>query len=148
MPVPSHKILAIIVAPLVALILSACLGDQADLKLAPIAQLREDLRQQPDIVRESYQLALANPEVFSKIPCYCGCGAIHKNVKECFVKEVRPDGTVVWDEMGIGCRICQDIVQDVRRLTRARKSLAEIRAYIDQSYSRFGLPTDTEAIAP
>jgi hypothetical protein len=63
---------------LIILLLSAC-GSQTDLKLAPIAQLRPDIQQQSDLIQEAYQLALANPEVLSQIPCYCGCRALHKN---------------------------------------------------------------------
>lgn len=144
-----QKLLAIGMGLVIAAAFSACSADdRPDLKFAPVSQLREDLRISAPIVRESYQLALANPEVLSNIPCYCGCVAIHQNVKECFVREVRADGTIIWDEMGIGCKICQDIVQDTRKLTRQGKTLAEIRAAIDQSYSRFGPPTNTPPVAP
>jgi len=39
-----------------------------------------------------------------------------------------------------------DITRDVMRLTREGKSKAEIRAYIDRTYSRFGPPTDTQPV--
>jgi hypothetical protein len=32
------------------------------------------------------------------------------------------------------------------RLMREGESLAEIRAYVDREYSRFGQPTDTEPV--
>jgi hypothetical protein len=32
------------------------------------------------------------------------------------------------------------------RLMRQGKSMAEIRAYVDREYSRFGQPTDTEPV--
>jgi hypothetical protein len=32
------------------------------------------------------------------------------------------------------------------RLMRQGKSLAEIRAYVDREYGRFGQPTDTEPV--
>ena len=138
----------LIVGPMVllTLALAACGGPQPDLALAPVEQLRADIRTQYDDIRESYQLALANPQILSQIPCYCGCPALHKNVKECFVREVKPDGTVVWDDMGLGCKICRDIVQDTRRLVRQNTPLAEIRAAIDQKYSRFGPSTDTPPV--
>jgi len=41
-----------------------------------------------------------------------------------------------------------DIARDAMRLTRQGKPLAEIRAYVDRQYSRFGQPTDTEPVEP
>ena len=76
---------------LIMLALSSCGQPSPDLALAPVEQLRDDIQQQYDHIRVPYQLALANAEVLSQIPCYCGCRAIHKNVKECFVREVKPD---------------------------------------------------------
>ncbi len=93
---------------LITVVLGACGGGgNGGLKLAPASQLREDIRRQPPMVREAYQFALANPEVLGQIPCYCGCGqghgdAPHTSVKDCFLREVQPDGTVVWDDMGLG----------------------------------------------
>ena len=133
---------------LIMLALSACGNPSPDLALAPVEQLRDDIQQQYDHIRVPYQLALANPEVLSQIPCYCGCRAIHKNVKECFVRDVKPDGTVVWDDMGLACKICQDIVQDTRQMVRQNKPLVEIRAAIDQKYSHFGTSTDTPPVRP
>src|SRR6266540_3078573 len=143
-----RKLLIIGPVVLIALALAACGGPQPDLALAPVAQLREDIQTQYDHIRVPYQLALANPQILSQIPCYCGCRAIHKNVKDCFVREVKPNGTVVWDNMGLGCKICHDIVQDTRQLVRQNKPLAEIRAAIDQQYSRFGPSTDTPPLEP
>ncbi len=67
--------LLITTAGLIVLISSACTqSGSGSLKLAPPSQLREDILKQPLTVREAYQFALANPDVLSKIPCYCGCG--------------------------------------------------------------------------
>jgi hypothetical protein len=142
------KLFTSVLGLLLILILSACGRPQADLALAPIEQLREDIQHQYDHIRVPYQLALANPDVFSQIPCYCGCPALHKNVKECFVRDVKPDGTVVWDSMGLSCKICQDIVQDTRQMVRQNKPLVEIRLAIDEKYSRFGPPTNTPPVRP
>lgn len=103
-----RRLAIVITGLLVALALGACGRGEGDgLKLAPASQLREDIRRQPPVVREAYQFALANPDVLSQIPCYCGCGqghgdAPHQSVKDCFVREVKPDGTIVWDDMGLG----------------------------------------------
>jgi uncharacterized protein with PCYCGC motif len=138
----------VVLGLLVALALNSCGSPRAYLTLAPLEQLRDDIRNEYDFIREPYQLALANPAVFSQIPCYCGCRAVHKNVKDCFVREVKPDGTVVWDDMGLVCKICQDIVVDTRQMVRQSKSLIEIRAAIDKKYSHFGPSTDTSPLRP
>jgi hypothetical protein len=39
-----------------------------------------------------------------------------------------------------------DIARDVMRLTNQNKSPVEIRTYVDQEYSKFGPPTDTEPL--
>jgi hypothetical protein len=39
-----------------------------------------------------------------------------------------------------------DIARDAMRLMGQGKSLAEIRAYVDREYSRFGQPTNTEPV--
>lgn len=95
----------VLLASVLALSISACGTGTSDtpLKLAPASALPQEMQDAPMTVREAYQFALANPEVLSKIPCYCGCGAEgHTSVKDCFVQEVRADGTVIWDEMGLG----------------------------------------------
>lgn len=53
-------------------------------------------------VQEAYAYAVEHPEVLQYMPCYCGCGAVHANNEECFVKERQPDGRVVYDPMGAG----------------------------------------------
>lgn len=90
---------------LLFLALAGCGGrqeaGQRQLKLAPSSRLPKEIAVGSVMVREAYQFALANPEVLEVIPCYCGCGADHGSVKDCFVREVRPDGTAVFDEMGL-----------------------------------------------
>lgn len=93
------------VVVLILMVTSACSSKSPDggVKLAPLSALPPQIQSTPVAVREAYQFALANQEVLQKIPCYCGCGAEgHTSVKDCFVQEVRADGTVIWDEMGLG----------------------------------------------
>ncbi len=88
----------------VALLLasSGCAAGGAT-KPASTQALPDFLRTAPATVRETYLYALANPDTLKYIPCYCGCGSVgHKSVHDCFVKEVRPDGSVDWDQMGYG----------------------------------------------
>jgi hypothetical protein len=100
-----------VLLPLLSLALAGCGSSQKmgqrQLELAPVSRLPKKVASAPPVVREAYQFALANPDVLKFIPCYCGCrtghgGDAHKSVKDCFVREVKQDGTVIWDDMGLG----------------------------------------------
>lgn len=98
---------------------------------------------EPRRVLEAYRFAAANPDVLSRIPCYCGCGPMgHTSNYDCFWQA---DGTV--ERHATGCGICVDIAQDVRQALGQGRSLTEIRAQIDGDYSRFGPSTDTPPVA-
>lgn len=92
----------------VALGASGCQSDSQkdpELSLYLAESLPAVIAEAPVVVREAYQFAAANPGTLAYIPCYCGCGApphSHASVADCFVREVRADGTVVWDDMGLG----------------------------------------------
>lgn len=92
----------------------------------------------------AYEYALAAADKLVYIPCYCGCGehSGHKSVRDCFIKNLTASG-VTYDEHGAGCDMCVSIVLDVQRLLAEGKSLAEARAYVDETYSDIGSPTDT-----
>lgn len=100
-----RSIMFLLLVSILASWTSACNADssQTDLKLAPLSALPQKFQDAPAQVREAYQFALANQDTLKYIPCYCGCGREgHTSVKDCFVQEVRADGTVIWDEMGFG----------------------------------------------
>jgi hypothetical protein len=70
------------------------------LPIVSVSDLPDWVREKPDII-EAYRFAAANPEILKKIPCYCGCVAAgHKSNYDCYVKEVRPDGSIVFDRHG------------------------------------------------
>jgi hypothetical protein len=95
----------------------------------------------PVRVREAYQFAVAHPDALKNVPCYCGCGAMgHTSNFACYVKEANADGTLQFDEHALGCSLCVDITQDVKRLTAAGKAPADIRSFIVATYSKFGPP--------
>jgi len=76
---------------------SGCAGsDPADqLTLAPESDLPDFLKSQPAQVKVAYRFAMANPDVLSQFPCYCGCGNVgHKNNLDCYVKSFAADGSV------------------------------------------------------
>ena len=98
-------------------------------------------------VRAAYEYALSNPEILSNIPCYCGCYRLgHENVGNCFIKEVKEDGKVIFEEHGANCGMCYSIVLDSQELFEEGKSVQEIRNYIDNKYSSYGQGTDTPKI--
>lgn len=103
----------------------------------------------PAIIKDTYEYAATHRDEMKKYPCYCGCSAMgHTSALSCFVKDVGPNGAVVWDKHAAGCGICLAITQDVMRLKAEGKTSLETRQYIDATYSAAGpgtytpLPTD------
>jgi hypothetical protein len=73
----------------------------ASLEMAPLSDFPEWVQKTKPQAREAYQFALANPEILKRIPCYCGCDeAGHKSNYDCYVKEVRADGSLEFDRHG------------------------------------------------
>jgi hypothetical protein len=108
-------------------------------KMSSLTDLPAEVRNAPVSVQESYQFAIANPEVLTQIPCYCGCGAVgHTSNYACYVTSENEDGSLQIDNHALGCSICVDITQDTMRLMKEGKTVAEIRAYIDQTYAQYG----------
>jgi hypothetical protein len=51
-------------------------------------------------VRRLYEFQITHGELMRYMPCFCGCGnAGHRSNRDCYVKEVAPDGSVVLDPM-------------------------------------------------
>ncbi|HET7010475.1 MAG TPA: PCYCGC motif-containing (lipo)protein [Anaerolineales bacterium] len=99
----------------------------------------EDIRSAPVVVRRAYAFAHEHPEVLSSIPCYCGCGVLgHTSNYACYIAGEDLDGNLVYDPHALACSICVDITLDASRLTEDGRSTAEIRSYIDSTYSRYG----------
>ncbi len=125
---------------LIALLLAGCssAGSTA-YTLAPMEEMPPEVQSAPDVVSEAYRFAVANPDVLTQLPCYCGCGAMgHTSNYSCYVADENPDGSLVFEEHALGCSICVDITQDAMRMLDEGKAIPEIRAYIDQTYSAFG----------
>ena len=55
----------------------------------------------PAEVKRLYEFQLVNGELMKYMPCFCGCNAEdgHRNNRDCYVEEVKPDGSVVFDRM-------------------------------------------------
>lgn len=74
-----------------------------EVQLAPVSQLPERVRRAPQDVQEACQFAIANPDVLSKIPCYCQCGDIgHKSDLDCFIQRFNSDGSAIFDYHAFG----------------------------------------------
>ena len=110
-----------------------------DLRMAPLEGMPIEVQQAPAVVRQAYQFAAANSEIMTQIPCYCGCGSMgHTSNYSCYVSGVEADGKVNYDTHALGCSICVDITQDTMRLLQQGKTVPEIKANVDQTYSQYG----------
>jgi Protein of unknown function with PCYCGC motif len=54
----------------------------------------------PDVQR-LYEFQITHGDLMRYMPCFCGCGqsAGHRSNRDCYVKTVNPDGSVVLDSM-------------------------------------------------
>jgi hypothetical protein len=105
--VKAHSCLIVLLLSLMVLIVSACAGPgdaaQPELMLAPESALPDFVNDAPPQVKEAYRFAIANPDVLSAFPCYCGCGAVgHQNNLQCYIKEVRSDGAIEFENHAFG----------------------------------------------
>ncbi|GIP40262.1 hypothetical protein J31TS4_35420 [Paenibacillus sp. J31TS4] len=97
-------------------------------------------------ITAAYRVAAATADLLDYIPCYCGCGqsAGHKSNKNCFISEVKSDGTVVWDDHGTRCDVCINIAVMSAKMKEAGKTYMEIRTEIDKAFGKgYAAPTKT-----
>ena len=92
---------------IITLLLAGCGGggaSTAPLAMAPASQLPAELRSAPANVQEAYRFAIANQELLSQIPCFCGCGAVgHKSNLSCYIAEDgQPGGVLQFDNHALG----------------------------------------------
>ncbi len=108
------------------------------MKMASLSDMPADVRKASVSVQQAYQFAVANPEVVKQVPCYCGCGSMgHTSNYSCYVKS-DAGGKIVFDQHATGCGICVDITHDTMRGLAAGKTVAQIKAEVDQNYSQYG----------
>ncbi len=138
----------LVMAILISLTISACANGSGQtttsVNMAPASQLPAELRSAPASVQEAYRFAIANQELLSQIPCFCGCGAVgHKSNLGCYITEDGQPGNVVeYDNHALGCGICVDITQDVMTMLPEGKTVEQMRAIIIDRYGSFGPSTD------
>jgi Protein of unknown function with PCYCGC motif len=55
----------------------------------------------PPEVKTLYEFQITHGDLMKYMPCYCGCGknSGHKSNRDCYVRKVGPDGSVVLDSM-------------------------------------------------
>jgi len=138
---PQRFLSVALLAMLLVIALPACStpAQSSDLHMMPMDQLPAEVQSAPVSVRTAYQFAAANPEVMKNIPCYCGCGGIgHTSNYSCYVTRADTNGAITYDNHALGCSVCVDITQDAMRLLRDGKSVPDIRAYVDATYSKYG----------
>ncbi|MCU0507607.1 MAG: PCYCGC domain-containing protein [Anaerolineae bacterium] len=135
----SRKIPIFLVLIALSMLTAACAQQSNSVQLAPESALPDMVKKAPASVRTAYQFAVANPAALENVPCYCGCGSIdHHSNLACYVKEMKSDGKVVFDNHALGCSICVDIALDVMKMTEAGKPGADIREQIVATYGSFG----------
>ena len=132
-----------IVIALASTAITACSTSKAGeihLITMPLDQMPAEVQSAPIAVQEAYQFNAANPSIMKDIPCYCGCGNIgHTSNYDCYISDVDASGKITFDNHALGCSICVDITKDVLRMLRDGKSPQEARAYVDTTYSKYGL---------
>jgi hypothetical protein len=140
MPHRRMRIMLLLLAGLTLIALSSCSSrSSGNLPMGTLDQMPAEVQESPTVVRQAYQFAVANPDVMRRIPCYCGCGPIgHTSNYSCYVSRVDDQGHVTFDTHALGCSICVDITQDTMRLLQQGKSVDEIKAYVDTTYSKYG----------
>jgi hypothetical protein len=54
-----------------------------------------------DDVRRLYEFQVVNGDLMRYMPCFCGCSSSggHRNNRDCYIKAVNADGSVVFDAM-------------------------------------------------
>ncbi|WOV84024.1 PCYCGC motif-containing lipoprotein [Sporosarcina jeotgali] len=128
-------------------------GEEKQLPNGDLKQVTASAEQQPEFLDDKsenlqlvYQVAGHAEDILKYMPCYCGCAdsADHDNNLNCFVDEIRKDGSVVWDDHGTRCDVCVEIAIKSVKMAQEGKSLKEIRATIDSDYKTgYARPTDT-----
>ena len=95
---------------------------------------------------DAYRLAVDNRQLFSQMPCYCGCTRLdvpHQNLDQCFFLA---DGS--FDQHAAYCTICADIAADAARWQSEGKATAEVRRLVDEKFGDVGPATNTPPVSP
>ena len=123
-----------------------------ELQTRPAGQLPDFLSKLDGAARERtatlYQGAATHYDAFSHIPCYCGCAlyaTAHTSLADCFIKEVRSDGQIVFTDHSLTCDLCQQAAQMTVDGLAQGKAVRDIRAEVHAKLNYTGIWTDTPA---
>ncbi|WP_235822154.1 PCYCGC domain-containing protein [Gottfriedia luciferensis] len=97
-------------------------------------------------IQQIYLVAAQHTDLLKNIPCYCGCGESvgHKSNLDCFINEVKKDGSIVWDSHATTCINCMEIAIESAKYLQDGKTPIEIRKLIDDKYKNgYAKPTNT-----
>lgn len=85
-----------------------------------------------------YEAAVADPEAFTQVRCYCGCEDFlaHRHLLDCFE---RPEGG--WERHATGCAVCLAEAEEVVEQRAAGTPLDEIIRRIDNRYGQITATT-------
>ena len=99
------------------------------LQVAPGGQV--ELASLPSEHQVLYEAAVADPEAFTQVRCYCGCEDFlaHRHLLDCFE---RPEGG--WELHATGCAVCLAEAEEVAEQRAAGTPLDEIVRRIDNRY--------------
>lgn len=94
-------------------------------------------------IRAGYEFAISEGgDLLRQLPCYCACAALgHTHLRDCFISDAG-----VFDSHAAGCELCVDEALDARRLAAQGRSAKEIRAFIDATYGKSGVGTNTPPV--
>ena len=95
--------------------------------------------------QDAYRLAVDNRQLFSQMPCYCGCGRLdmpHQNLDQCFFTA---DGS--FEQHAAYCTICADIAVDAARWQSEGNTTTEIRRLVDEKFADLGPGTNTPPVS-
>ena len=95
---------------------------------------------------DAYRLAVDNRELFSQMPCYCGCAKLevpHQNLDQCFFMA---DGS--FERHAAYCTICDDIAIAATGWQSEGKSAFEVRQLVDEKFGGAGPGTNTPPVSP
>ena len=139
LPKFSKPLFALIILLAALLFPSACaLQPEHHVNMAPMADMPDYVQSAKPKTQEAYQFAVANPEMAKQLPCYCGCRSRgHESLYACYVSHADETGVVEFDKHALYCGICVDTAQDAIRLMKEGKTAPEIKAYVDETYSKF-----------
>ena len=102
------KLSGIVVSVLLAatVLMAGCGQEQSgkrEIQLAPLSEMPAEVQGAPTTVQEAYRFAVANPELVSQFPCYCGCGNMgHESNLDCYIQETQTDGSIIFESHAFG----------------------------------------------